>query len=117
MDAAELHAALDSYTSKGDWMADISALATSAEIGALNDLSTSDIDASLASYGGPTLAEMTAAFAEIKGAGWTVTDTLEAIRDATPAEIWAYATRGLTEEVTTDEASRNASKAKATIAL
>jgi len=68
----------------------------------LNDLSTADIDARLAAYDAPTLAEMTAAFTEIKGAGWTTTDTLEAIRDSitsgaiTAADIWSYVTRELT---------------------
>ena len=48
----------------------------------LNDLSTSDIDARLAAYDGPTNAEMVAAFTQIKGATWSSsTDTLEAIRD------------------------------------
>lgn len=59
-----------------------SGLATSAEITALNDLSTADIDARLAAYDAPTKAEMDAAFTEVKGATWTTTDTLEAIRDA-----------------------------------
>jgi len=72
---------------------------------ALNNLSTADIDARLAAYGIPTLTEMTASFAQIKGAGWTTTDTLEAIMDAvdaggsggaTAAEVWAYATRVIT---------------------
>lgn len=58
-----------------------SILAKEATIAALNDLSTADIDARLTAYGIPTLTEMTSAFTEIKGAGWTVTDTLEAIRD------------------------------------
>jgi len=70
-------------------------------IGNLNDLSTADIDARLAAYGIPTLTEMTAAFTQIKGAGWTTTDTLEAIRNAvdggtTPAQIWAYVARTIT---------------------
>jgi len=70
-------------------------------IGNLNDLSIADIDARLAAYGTPTLTEMTAAFTQIKGAGWTTTDTLEAIRNAvdggtTPAQIWAYVTRTIT---------------------
>lgn len=104
-------------TGVDDFKADISSLSTSAEIAALNDLSTADIDARLAVYDAPTLAEMTAAFTEIKGAGWTTTDTLEAIRDAissgglTAADVWTYVTRGLTEEVTTDSASRIASQA------
>ena len=102
MEEAELHAFLDSYTNKGNWKADVSSLATSAEITALNDLSTADIDARLASYDAPTLTEMTAAFAEIKGAGWTTTDTLESIRDAitngaiTAADIWTYTTKEIT---------------------
>jgi hypothetical protein len=63
-----------------------------------------EVDAALVAYDGPTLAEMTAAFTEIKGPTWTTTDTLEAIRDAvgaggsglTAAQVWAYATRTLT---------------------
>jgi hypothetical protein len=91
--------------------------AVTAAIGGLNDISTSDIDARLAVYDMPTLAEMTAAFTEIKGAGWTTTDTLEAIRSSissggvSAADVWSYATRGLTEDVATDEASRLASQA------
>lgn len=43
-------------------------------------LTTGDIDARLVAYDAPTHTEMTAAFTEIKGAGWfTDTDTLEAI--------------------------------------
>jgi hypothetical protein len=114
---ANLHAYLDTYTNKGDWRADISALASQASIDNLNDLSASDIDARLLVYDAPTLAEMTSAFTEIKGAGWTTSDTLEAIKDSigsgglTAADVWTYATRGLTEDVTTDTASRDASKA------
>lgn len=40
-----------------------------------------EVDTALSDYGLPTLTELTAAFTEIKGAGWTTTDTLEAIRD------------------------------------
>ena len=115
----EFHSYLDSYTNKDNWKADISGLATQVSIDNLNNLSTTDIDNRLIAYGSPTLAEMTSAFTEIKGAGWTTTDTLEAIRDAinavgtatTPADIWSYVTRSLTETVTTDTASREASKA------
>lgn len=98
----QFHAYLDSYTNKGNWQADISGLATQLSVNNLNDLSTSDIDARLTAYGSPTLTEMTAAFTEIKGAGWTTTDTLEAIRDAittsgtSPADIWSYVSRTLT---------------------
>ena len=53
-----------------------------ANVAALNDLSTADIDARLAAYGAPTLTQLTSAFTEIKGAGWTVADTLEAIQNA-----------------------------------
>ncbi len=57
-----------------------------AQISALNDLSAADVnaevDTALIDYGGPTSAEMGAAFTEIKGATWdSATDTLEAIRD------------------------------------
>ena len=97
MDASELHSALDSYANKDDWKAsavDLSSVLTA--IGNLNDLSTADIDARLLAYDAPTLTEMTAAFTEIKGATWTTTDTLEAIRDAvtngaiTAVDIWSY---------------------------
>lgn len=51
----------------------------------LNDVSTAqvntEVDTALADYDGPTNAEMTSAFTEIKGATWSTTDTLEAIRD------------------------------------
>ena len=50
-------------------------------IAALNDLSSADVSAALTTYDIPTLTELTAAFTEIKGAGWTTTDTLVAIRD------------------------------------
>jgi hypothetical protein len=102
MSEAELHTYLDSYTNKGNWMADVSALATQVSIDNLNDISTADIDTALATYDAPTLAEMTSAFTEIKGAGWTTTDTLEAIRDAitsgaiTPNDVWTHVTRELT---------------------
>jgi len=102
LDANAIHSALDSYTNKGDWKADVSALATQLSIDNLNDLSASDIDARLASYDAPTLAEMTAAFTEIKGSTWSETDTLEAIKNAvnsgaiTAADVWTYATREVT---------------------
>ena len=102
MDANELHTALDSYTNKANWMANVSALATQLSVDNLNNVSTADIDARLTAYGAPTLAEMTAAFTEIKGATWSATDTLEAIRDAitaeaiTAADVWANGTRTLT---------------------
>jgi hypothetical protein len=80
MSEAELHTALDSYTNKAIWKADISGLALQASL-----LTIGDIDARLTAYGAPTLTEMTTAFTEIKGATWTVTDTLEAIRDAVTA--------------------------------
>jgi len=56
--------------------------AISNAVAALNDLSVADVDARLAAYDAPTLTEMTAAFTEIKGSGWTATDTLEAINNA-----------------------------------
>lgn len=56
-----------------------------AQITALNNLSAADVNAqvdiALSEYDGPTQAEMTAAFTEIKGATWSTTDTLEQIRD------------------------------------
>jgi len=77
---------------------------TQSDIAGLNNLSTADIDARLTSYGLPTLTELTSAFTEIKGAGWTTSDTLKAISDSvgsisggtTPADVWAYATRTVT---------------------
>ena len=71
----------------------------------LNDLSVSEIDAILANYGIPKLSEMTAAFAEIKGDGWTVSDTLNSIKDelssvgTSPSEIYSYFTDGSNEDV------------------
>lgn len=64
----------------------------------------------LATYDAPTNAEMVAAFTEIKGATWSSTDTLEAIRDRgdaawvtatgfsthSAADVWAVGTRVLT---------------------
>jgi hypothetical protein len=103
LDESALHTALDSYTNKDDWKAsnvDLSSIITA--IDALNDLSTADIDARLASYGAPTLTEMTAAFTEIKGPTWTTSDSLEAIVVAigtggiTVADVWDYTTRELT---------------------
>lgn len=102
MGESELHAALDSYTGKDNWKADISALSTQLSVDGLNDISIADIDARLAAYDAPTLTEMTAAFTEIKGAGWTVSDTMEAIKDGvssgaiTPSDIWTYVTRSVT---------------------
>lgn len=69
-----------------------SGLATSASISALNDISAADVATELATYDGPTNAEMVAAFTEIKGATWSsITDTLEAIRDRGDA-AWITAT-------------------------
>jgi hypothetical protein len=100
--ATDIHTALDSYANKSAWKADVSGLATQLSVSNLHNLSTADIDARLAAYDAPTLAEMTAAFTQVKGAGWTVTDTLEAIRDAitagalTAAQVWSHGTRTLT---------------------
>lgn len=75
---------------------------TQSDIAALNNLSTADIDARLAAYGLPTLTQITAAFTEIKGAGWTTGDTLEAISGAiatggiSAADVWSYGTREVT---------------------
>jgi hypothetical protein len=70
-------------------------LATSASIAALNNLSAAqvnaEVDTALADYDGPTNTEMVAAFTEIKGATWSTTDTLEAIRDRGDA-AWTTAT-------------------------
>lgn len=58
------------------------------------------MDTALADYDGPTQAEMTAAFTQIKGAGWdSETDTLEDIAAASSAEdiaaqVWAVLTSG-----------------------
>lgn len=49
------------------------------------------VASALATYDAPTFAEMVAAFAEIKGATWATTDTLEAIRDRGDA-AWVTAT-------------------------
>ena len=56
-----------------------------------------------------TSTELTAKFTEIKGAGWTTTETLKAIKDAidlidatagiTAADVWTYVTRNLTPPV------------------
>lgn len=92
----------------------IGTLATGASISALNNISTaqvnSEVASALATYDGPTNAEMVAAFTEIKGATWATTDTLEAIRDRgdaawvtatgfsthSAADVWAVGTRVLT---------------------
>ena len=50
-----------------------------------------EADTALSDYDGPTKAELDAAFAEIKGAGFSATDTLEAIRNRGDAE-WVTAT-------------------------
>ena len=66
-----------------------------AAISALNNLSAvqvnAEFDAALADYDAPTNTEMLAAFTQIKGATWSVTDTLEAIRDRGDA-AWITAT-------------------------
>jgi len=66
-----------------------------AQISALNNLSAAqvnaEVDTALADYDAPTNTEMVAAFTEIKGASWSVTDTLEAIRDRGDA-AWITAT-------------------------
>lgn len=55
------------------------------QIDGLNDLSAAEVnaevDTALSDYDAPTASEMTAAFTEIKGATWSTTDTLEAIRN------------------------------------
>jgi hypothetical protein len=56
-------------------------------ISGLNNLSAAqvnaEVDTALADYDAPTATEMTSAFTQIKGAGWSgSTDTLEAISDA-----------------------------------
>lgn len=69
--------------------------ATLAAIAALNNLSAAqvnaEVDTALADYDGPTNTEMVAAFTQIKGATWSTTDTLEAIRDRGDA-AWVTAT-------------------------
>jgi hypothetical protein len=108
---SDIHTALDSYANKAAWKADVSGLATQLSIDNLNNLSIADIDARLIAYGAPTLAEMTSAFTEIKGTGWTVADTLEAISGSialvgtsslTAFDVWNYINRSLTEDVTMD---------------
>lgn len=92
----------------------LTSLATAAQISALNNLSSADVnaacDTALADYDGPTNAEMVAAFTQIKGATWDTTDTLEAIRNRgdaawatatgfsthSAADVWAAGTRTLT---------------------
>jgi hypothetical protein len=89
-------------------------LAKTTNITGFNDLSAAQInteaDTALADYDGPTNAEMTSAFTEIKGATWATTDTLEAIRDRgdaawltatgfsthSAADVWLVGTRVLT---------------------
>ena len=62
-----------------------------AQITALNNLSTAQVAAELATYDAPTKAEMDAAFAEIKGPTFSSTDTLESIRDRGDS-AWTTAT-------------------------
>lgn len=82
LNESNLHTNLDNYSNKDNWKADISGIPTAAQIyaeftsGSNEDVFKADVS-SLA-----TLAALTAAFTEIKGAGWTTTDTLEAIRNA-----------------------------------
>jgi len=64
----------------------LDARAASSEISALNDISPAEVNtevaSALATYDGPTHAELQAEFTTIKGATWdSGTDTLEAIRD------------------------------------
>ena len=65
--------------------------ATLAAIAALNNLSAANVATQLATYDAPTYTEMVAAFTQIKGATWSTTDTLEAIRDRGDA-AWTTAT-------------------------
>ncbi len=66
-----------------------------AQISGLNDISESQVnsqcDLALSDYDGPTNAGMVAEFTEIKGAGFSVTDTLEALRNRGDA-AWVTAT-------------------------
>lgn len=89
-------------------------LAKGVGVTGFNDLSAAQVNAeadqALADYDGPTNTEMVAAFTQIKGAGWSTTDTLEAIRDRgdaawvtatgfsthSAADVWAVGTRTIT---------------------
>lgn len=89
-------------------------LAKGVGVTGFNDLSAAqvnaEVDTALADYDGPTNTEMVAAFTQIKGAGWSTTDTLEAIRDRGDAawitatgfsthsasDVWAVGTRTIT---------------------
>lgn len=71
----------------------------------LNDISAAtvgtQVDTSLTSYGGPTKAEMDAAFTEIKGSTFDgLTDTLEAIRNQTNTLATATSLATLQADVT-----------------
>ena len=77
-------------------------------IAALNNISAADVkaqaDQALTDYSGPTLAQMTAAFNEIKGAGFT-NETLKYIADnmntgggTNPADIYTYFTDSSQED-------------------
>lgn len=59
----------DLQTNQGNWLT------------ATGFATPANVATELATYDGPTNAEMVAAFTEIKGATWATTDTLEAIRD------------------------------------
>jgi len=78
---------------------DISALATSADVAALNNVSTTDLDAALQTYDGPTGAELTAGVAAIQAdiaaipaadlSGVATSAQVDALNDLSVAEVTA----------------------------
>ncbi len=76
---------LASQTSVNEVLVDTSTTLP-AQISGLNNLSAAqvnaEVDQALADYDAPTKTEMDSAFTQIKGATWSGTDTLEAIKDA-----------------------------------
>ncbi len=119
---AEVYAEFTSGNNEDAFKADVSGLATQVSIDDLNDLSTSDIDARLSNYGLPTLTQITSAFTEIKGTGWTVSDTLKAIKDelnnvgTSPSEIYNYFISGSNENAFKADVSSLATQSDVTTA-
>ena len=95
-----------------DFKADVSNLALETSVQAIptnplltNDARLDNLDATISSR--PTSSEIDTELSTNHGAGsWE-----GGSGGTTPADVWSYVTRGLTEDVTTDTASRDASKA------
>lgn len=77
--ASVLGGIVTTLATPANFMADVSALATSAEITGLNDLSQADVVTALGTYTAPTKAELDSSTASIKGTGTETLDTIATV--------------------------------------